>query len=85
MKLNVLFDNDSMEIKADFGEITRVKEYVGGEVYEGAYEVTPTVDGMTLPTKERVLTDDIQILEIPFFKVANTSGGSTVYIAKELT
>ena len=95
MKLDIKFDIDNMEIDAefsenhmeldaDFGEIIRVKEYVGGEAYKGQYEVTPTVKGLTLPTKERVLEEDIKILEIPFFNVSNTAGGSTVYIGRSL-
>ena len=84
MNLDVKFDIDNMEIDADFGEIIRVKEYVGGEPYEGQYEVIPTVEGLTLPTKERVMADDIKILEIPFYNVSNTAGGSTVYIGRSL-
>lgn len=83
MNLNVKFSEDSMAFDVDFGEIFCTKEYVGGEVYEGSYEVTPSVESQTLETKDRVLTDDITILEIPFFSVGNNSGGSTVYIGSE--
>ncbi len=73
----------SHSIDVDFGEIFHAKEYVGGDIYEGSYEVTPSVENQTLATKERVLTDDITILEIPFFSVGNTAGGNTVYIGSE--
>lgn len=56
----------------------------GGKPYEGAYEVTPTVEGVTLPTKSRVMMDDLTVNKIPIFEVGNTSGGNTVYIAAEL-
>ena len=49
--------------------------------YEGDYEVTPTVDGLRLETKQKYMTDDVTILAIPFFEVGNTSGGNTVFIA----
>lgn len=56
----------------------------GGMPYEGAYEVTPTVEGFTLPTKSRVMMEDLTVNKIPIFEVGNTSGGNTVYIAAEL-
>lgn len=52
--------------------------------YEGDYEITPTVDGMTLETKQRYMTDDVTIKAIPFYEVSNTSGGNTIYIADEI-
>lgn len=56
----------------------------GGKPYEGAYEVTPTVEGFTLPTAKKVMNEDLTVKEIPFFNVGNTSGGSTVYIGAEI-
>ena len=52
--------------------------------YEGDYEVTPTVEGQKLETKQKYMTDDVTILAIPFYEVGNTSGGNTVYIANEI-
>lgn len=54
------------------------------KAYEGNYEITPTVDGQTLETKQRYMTDDVTILAIPFYEVGNTSGGDTVYIANNI-
>ena len=54
------------------------------KAYEGDYEITPTVDGQMLKTKQRYMTDDVTILAIPFYEVGNTSGGNTVYIANEI-
>ena len=68
---------------ANFGEIQTVTKYVG-ETYEGDYNVTPKVEEQMLPTKDKVLTDDITVRSIPFFNVSNTSGGSTVYIGREV-
>lgn len=78
-----LFENDHT-FTANLGEVQKVTEYVGGEKYEGSYDITPKVEAQTLPTKEKVLLDDMRIRAIPFFSVSNTSGGSTVYIAKEI-
>lgn len=55
-----------------------------GQKYDGDYEVTPTVEGMELNTKDRYMVDDVKINAIPFFEVSNTSGGNTVYIAGEI-
>ena len=56
----------------------------GGVKYEGDYEVTPTVDGLELNTKDKYMSDDVTIRAIPFYEVSNTSGGNTVYIAGEI-
>lgn len=70
------------ELTPDFGEIQKI--HVGGEVYRGEYTVTPKVSGQVVPTKGKLLLDDMTINPIPFFNVSNTTGGSTVYIAKEI-
>ncbi len=84
MILNVEFVEMSQVIDADFGDVQTVTKYVGGEPYTGDYTVTPKVNEQTLPTKDKVLTDNVFIKSIPFFDVGNSSGGSTVYIAKEV-
>lgn len=68
----------------DFGNVQKVTEYVGGEKYQGEYEITPKVEAQMLPTAQKVLEENIVIKEIPFFNVSNTSGGSTVYIGNEV-
>lgn len=50
--------------------------------YEGEYEVTPKVTEQTLPTKDKVLVDDIMVKGIEIHRVKNSSGGTTVYIAR---
>ena len=71
-------------LSVNMGEIHNVTEYIGGEEYKGAYEVTPKVEGQTMPTKDKVLIDDMTIKAIPFYKVSNTSGGNTVFIGNEV-
>lgn len=75
--------NDSVE-DLGFGEIQFVTEYVGGAPYEGDYTVTPAVNAQTLPTKEKVMLDDLSIKAIPYFETSNNSGGNTVYIGNEV-
>lgn len=65
----------------DFEQIQVVTEYVGGGPYTGEYIVTPKVGAQTLPTKEKVMLDDLTVREIPYAVVQNTSGGNTATIA----
>lgn len=84
MKLKVKFQESVQRFSVRFGEIHTVTEFVGGEPYDGKYTVTPKVDAQTMPTKYKVMTDDVTIKSIPFFNVSNNSGGSTVYIGNEV-
>ena len=77
----VLFSSDA-EVRASFGEVQTVS--VGGEVYKGDYTVIPKVEEQTLPTKGKLLAKDVTVNSIPVFRVSNTSGGTTVYIASEV-
>lgn len=84
MIIDVEFKESKQSFSAKFGEVAHVTEYIGGEQYFGDYVVTPKVDEQMLKTKDKVLTDDVVIKSIPFFKVSNTNGGSTVYIGNEV-
>ena len=49
--------------------------------YEGPYTVTSEVDMFQfLPTKDRILTEDIIVFPIPYIETSNPKGGLTVYI-----
>ena len=69
---------------ADMGSVYHVTQHIGGELYRGEYSVTPRVGSQTIQTKGKVMLKDVTINPIPFFNVSNTSGGDTVYIAKEM-
>lgn len=84
MILKVKFSEVTQRFSAKMGEIHTVTEYIGGEKYTGEYEVTPKVEEQTMPTKDKVLLDDMTVKAIPFFNVSNTSGGSTVFIGNEV-
>ena len=52
--------------------------------YEGETTVTPKVESdVTLPTKNKLLKENISVLKIPQFEVSNTSGGYTLIIGEE--
>ena len=66
----------------DFGETTKI---IDMDVYEGPYEVTPRAwQGTVLETKDKAMTDDVTVLEIPYFETGNVYNGLTVYIANEV-
>lgn len=54
--------------------------YIGGEKYDGIYEIVPKIQEQKLLTKNKLLTEDMVIKSIPIIKVSNTSGGNTVII-----
>lgn len=82
--LDVDFSEIDVCIDVEFGEVQEIEKLIGGELYEGAYSVTPKTTEQTLKTAQKVLTDDVTIRSIPFYDVGNASGGVTVYIAREI-
>lgn len=80
----VRFDQESMSFNVNFGQIQRLTEYVGGDPYEGEYAVTPKVDAQTMPTRDKVMMDDVTVKAIPYYEVSNNAGGDTVYIGSEV-
>lgn len=82
-QIPVLLQDGGGEFRAEFGAFQQVT--VGSSrPYEGDYEVTPTVEGVTLPTKSLIMRHDLQVKRIPFFETGNPAGGETVYIAADL-
>lgn len=53
---------------------------IGGKEYEGAYIVIPSMCDQELPTKDCVLREDVEIKEIPAYRVDNPEGGTTITI-----
>lgn len=78
----VQFASNDLSANLKFGEVQTVS--IGGELYTGDYAVTPKVEQQIMPTKGKLLAKDVTVLPIPFYNVSNTSGGSTVFIAKEM-
>ena len=63
--------------ETDFGEVVLVKT---DDVYTGEYDVIPRVYQQILPTKDKVMIDDVTIEIIPLAKVTNHSNGYTAII-----
>lgn len=50
------------------------------DYYEGAYVVTPLWVTQTLATEERIMSQDVVVLDIPVSEVSNEAGGLTLTI-----
>lgn len=59
------------------GTLSEPKGYTD---YTGSYDPIPTVDGVTLATKDKHMTDDVTIQPIPTYEVQNEKGGVTFII-----
>ena len=83
MRLDVQFIENDKRFDVSFANYQKVTEYVGGEIYTGDYSVTPKVAEQKMPTKAKIMVEDVTVLAIPYYVTGNTTGGDTVYIAKE--
>lgn len=65
----------------------KVSEGNGGggrlPAYDGDYQVTPRKQEIVLPTRNKSMTDDVTVYQIPYASVPNLSGGFTVTIGIE--
>ena len=69
-----------LSIGMDMSQTVSVMGEIAYPMYEGPYDATPTVDGLTLPTRRRSMSDDVSVEPIPIGSVSNASGGRTVTI-----
>jgi hypothetical protein len=83
-QIPVRFNQSDQRIPITFKNLQQITGKPDVEIYDGSYQVTPKVTSQTMETAQKFLTDDVTIKAIPFFNVANTSGGNTVFIGKEL-
>ena len=79
--LDVTIATNDMTIEVD------IKDGSGGMLppYEGEYVITPKPFlEQVLETKNKSMTDDVTVLEIPYSEVANPQGGKTANIGFDL-
>lgn len=78
-----IFAFEEPQINFTIEEAIIVNEGGNYDIYRGEYVVTPKAyDSTVLETKEKLMTDDVTVLEIPYYETSNESG-LTVYIAGE--
>lgn len=51
--------------------------------YDGDYEITPKTESQILLTKNKILRNNMQINEIPYYETGNEYG-KTIYIGSEV-
>lgn len=67
------------------GSISHLNKEEPVPKYEGNYTVLPLAfQDTVLLTKDKKMTDNVIIKEIPYYETSNSSGGSTVYIAGQI-
>lgn len=84
MRIDAEFKKANMPLDAEFSNYQEVTIRKDVDPFMGEYEITPDIDAQTIPTAQKYMTEDMRIKAIPFYDVSNTSGGSTVYIGKEI-
>lgn len=63
----------------DFGLLHEIF-ITDAEIYRGDYTVDPDFTKQSLPTKSKLMVDDIAVNAIEVQRVSNNAGGRTVYI-----
>ena len=60
------------------------KQTIAPETYAGPYTVTPKArEGTTLETQDKMMADNVNVKEIPYYDTANPYG-RTLYIGTEV-
>ena len=81
----VLFKGDiAVAVEGTKLVVTAPAATASGETYNGTYQVTPQISReVTLPTENKVCTDDITVRKVPQAEVSNEQGGTTLIIGNE--
>lgn len=83
MIIDIEFEELEQSFDMSFDDNVVVKVVSEHETYDGEYSITPKLEAQTLPTKKKVMSDDIKVEAVPVYETSNNSGGTTVYIVKE--
>lgn len=83
--MELRFDVSAKRPEIEFAlENVRVINTGSAPPYEGDYTVVPKADApVILPTKNKLLRDDVTVTKIPYYETSNPLG-DTVYIASEV-
>lgn len=87
MRLTVTFGNPRLNISIGNEKLSAstgtpvARDYTDAPIYDGETVVIPLArEEQTLPTRGKLLTANVTVLEIPYYEVSNPSGGYTVNI-----
>lgn len=73
-------DAASIDVKNVHNQAIDVYSMNANALYKGEYEITPKFAAKTLKTKDKLLTKDVTVGEIPLAETPNSAGGITVTI-----
>lgn len=74
-------EESSLHVGFDHAYVISNEEQV--EKYTGPYRITPRIHEQSFETAQKMMEQDLTVLEIPYAPVANDSGGVTVTIGGE--
>lgn len=77
----LIIQSDELKIKSEATVIYQTDE---SQIYSGSYHVVPSVENdISLPTKSKVMNQNLTVAKVPQFEVSNESGGKTLIIGEE--
>lgn len=53
-------------------------------LYTGEYTVTPDITPVVLPTRDKLMAEDVTVRKIPLWEIGNPQGGKTILIGGEM-
>lgn len=69
----------SVNVDGVSGVVTTIEPHARA-TYDGDYIVVPQVTEQVLPTREKIMVNDLTVKEIPTYEVSNEAGGNTFII-----
>lgn len=52
-------------------------------LYTGGYTITPDITPVVLPTRDKLMAEDVTVRKIPLWEISNPQGGKTILIGGE--
>lgn len=52
-------------------------------LYTGEYTITPDITPVVLPTRDKLMAEDVTVHKIPLWETGNPQGGTTILIGGE--
>lgn len=75
----LIFDETCQKLNFEFSDL-QVVHVADVEKYDGDCTIIPTFDEQRMRTENKLMTDDVTILSIPYSEVSNPEGGLTINI-----
>lgn len=85
LTISAVLSNETKQISAVLHNsknsiVATIQRGSSAEYYTGEYVVTPSVQEQILETRNKVMSNDVTVEEIPYYETSNEHGGYTVII-----